>query len=251
MVLGEIVHGPRRSQQQGSHIYWKTWKNIVHLKKSWNFAKNNKNHGNIMEFCQSGNVGTLGYCGNDIFLIRWNVYVNIDPKVFGGHIKNIHKIYLEFFEKLGKLMEISWNFVSPEMWEPCVEQFMVLGEGRINSQMVQDHSYSGLKDRHHWKHYLPSHQESHHAFWSILLPLVCGCKLAFIPSLSRVAHANPSPLQWELYSTKLRGRDTWWKPIKLSYINITKVSTTQKYVSKYVSFASCHFSTTTTRGLWL
>ena len=58
---------------QGFHIYWKTWKNIVHLEnleKSWNFANNNKNHGNIMEFCQSGNVGTLGYCENDIFLIR-------------------------------------------------------------------------------------------------------------------------------------------------------------------------------------
>ena len=55
---------------QRSHIYWKTWKNIVHLEnleKSWNFAKNNENHGNMMEFCQSGNVGTLGYCGNDIF----------------------------------------------------------------------------------------------------------------------------------------------------------------------------------------
>ena len=91
---------------QGSHIYWKTWKNIVHLEKSWNFAKNNKNRGNIMEFCQSGNVGTLGYCGNDIFLIRWNFYVNIDPKVIGGHIKNIQKIYLEFFfEKPGNIME--------------------------------------------------------------------------------------------------------------------------------------------------
>ena len=58
---------------QGSHIYWKTRKNIVHLEnleKSWNFAKNNKNLRNIMEFCQSGNLGTLGYCGNDIFLIR-------------------------------------------------------------------------------------------------------------------------------------------------------------------------------------
>ena len=53
---------------EGSHIYWKTRKNIVHLenlKKTWNFAKNNKNHANIME-----NVGTLGYCGNDIFLNR-------------------------------------------------------------------------------------------------------------------------------------------------------------------------------------
>ena len=70
-----------------------------------------------MEFYQSRNVGTLGYCGNDIFLIRWNFYVNIDPKVIGGHIKNIQKIYLEIF---WKIMEISWNFVSPEMWEPWI-----------------------------------------------------------------------------------------------------------------------------------
>ena len=55
-----------------------------------------------MEFCQSRNVGTLGYCRNDIFLIRWNFYVNIDPKVIGGHIKNIQKIYLEFFCKTWK-----------------------------------------------------------------------------------------------------------------------------------------------------
>ena len=51
-----------RSVLQGSHMYWKTWKNIVHLEnleKSWNFAKNIKNHGNIMEFCQARNVGTL------------------------------------------------------------------------------------------------------------------------------------------------------------------------------------------------
>ena len=94
--------------------------NIVHLEKSWNFAKNNKNHGYIMEFCQSGNVGTLGCCGNDIFSIRWNFYVNFDPKVIGGYIKNIQKnIPVIFFEKSGKIMEISWNFVSPEMWEPC------------------------------------------------------------------------------------------------------------------------------------
>ena len=75
--------------------------------------------GKIMEFCQSGNVGTLGYRGNYIFLIRWNFYANIDPKIIGGHLKKIQKIYLDFFfEKPGKIMEISWNFVSPEMWEP-------------------------------------------------------------------------------------------------------------------------------------
>ena len=55
-----------------------------------------------MEFCQSRNVGNLGYCGNDIFLIRWNLYVNIDPKVIAGHIKNIQKKYLEFFWKTWK-----------------------------------------------------------------------------------------------------------------------------------------------------
>ena len=59
-----------------------------------------------MEFCQSGNVGTLGYCKNDIFLIKWNFYVNIDPKVIGGHVKNIQKIYLEFFLKN---LEKSWK----------------------------------------------------------------------------------------------------------------------------------------------
>ena len=55
-----------------------------------------------MEFCQSGNVGTLGYCGNDVCLIRLNFYGNIDPKVIRGHIKNIQKIYLDFFWKTWK-----------------------------------------------------------------------------------------------------------------------------------------------------
>ena len=59
--------------------------------------KNNKNHGHNMEFCQSGNVGTLGYCGNYLFLIRRIFYVNIDPKVIGGHIKNVQKMCLEVF----------------------------------------------------------------------------------------------------------------------------------------------------------
>ena len=51
-------------------------------------------------------------------LFRWNFYVNIDPKVIGGHIKIYRKYTWNFFEKPGNIMEISWNFVSPEMWEP-------------------------------------------------------------------------------------------------------------------------------------
>ena len=101
---------------EGSHFYWKTWKNIVHLEKSWNFAKNNKNHGNILEFCQSGNVGTLGYCGNDIFLIGWNFYVNIDPKVIGGHIKNIRK-YLRIYT--WNFLEKSWKYHEILLVQKC------------------------------------------------------------------------------------------------------------------------------------
>ena len=45
--------------------------------------------------------------------------VNIYPKVIGGlnFIGNIPGIFLK---KPGKIMEISWNFVSPKLWEPCI-----------------------------------------------------------------------------------------------------------------------------------
>ena len=46
------------------------------------------------------------------------LYVNIYPKVIGG-LNIIGYIPGIFLKKLGKIMEISWNFVSPEMWEPC------------------------------------------------------------------------------------------------------------------------------------
>ena len=57
-----LLHASKEVHVQGSHIYWKTWKNTVHLEKP----------GKIMEFCK----------------------------------------------KIIKIMEISWHFVSPEMWEP-------------------------------------------------------------------------------------------------------------------------------------
>ena len=38
-------------------------------------------------------------------LFRWNFYVNIDPKVIGGHIKIFRKYTWNFFEKPGNIME--------------------------------------------------------------------------------------------------------------------------------------------------
>ena len=32
---------------------------------------------------------------------------------------------LEIFSKPGKIMEISWNFVSPKKWEPCTVNWVV------------------------------------------------------------------------------------------------------------------------------
>ena len=48
-----------------------------------------------------------------------NLYVNIYPKVVRdlNIIGNIPGIFLK---KPGKIMEISWNFVSSEMWKPCI-----------------------------------------------------------------------------------------------------------------------------------
>ena len=52
------------------------------------------------------------------------LYINIYPKVIGdlNIIGNIPGIFLK---KPGKIMEISWNFVSPEMWEPCKYEELV------------------------------------------------------------------------------------------------------------------------------
>ena len=55
-----------------------------------------------------------------------NLYVNIYPKVVRdlNIIGNIPGIFLK---KPGKIMEISWNFVSSEIWEPCaMDEFKVV-----------------------------------------------------------------------------------------------------------------------------
>ena len=55
------------------------------------------------------------YCRAIYVLMK--LCVSIYPKVIGGLsiIGNIPGIFLK---KHGKIMEISWNFVSPEKWEP-------------------------------------------------------------------------------------------------------------------------------------
>ena len=37
-----------------------------------------------------------------------------------SYFKNNEKNTWKFTKKPGKIMEISWNFVSPKKWEPCI-----------------------------------------------------------------------------------------------------------------------------------
>ena len=47
-------------------------------------------------------------------------YAYLYSKLLGNYTLKIMKKYLEiYFKKPGKIMEISWNFVSSEKWEPC------------------------------------------------------------------------------------------------------------------------------------
>ena len=52
--------------------------------------------------------------------MKLNKFAYLYSKPLGNHTLKIMKKYLEiYFKKPGKIMEISWNFVSPKKWEPC------------------------------------------------------------------------------------------------------------------------------------
>ena len=52
--------------------------------------------------------------------MKLNKFAYLYSKPLGNHTFKIMKKYLEiYFIKPGKVMEISWNFVSPKKWEPC------------------------------------------------------------------------------------------------------------------------------------
>ena len=53
--------------------------------------------------------------------MKLNKFAYLYPKPLGNHTFKVMKKYLEiYFKKIGKIMEKSWNFVSPKKWEPCL-----------------------------------------------------------------------------------------------------------------------------------
>ena len=52
--------------------------------------------------------------------MKLNKFVYLYSKPLGNHtLKIMKKIPGNLLKKPGKIMEISWNFVSPKKWEPC------------------------------------------------------------------------------------------------------------------------------------
>ena len=61
--------------------------------------------------------------------MKLNKFAYLYSKPLGNHTLKIMKKYLEiYFKKPGKIMEISWNFVSPKKWEPCMLQMVTIAE---------------------------------------------------------------------------------------------------------------------------
>ena len=52
-----------------------------------------------------------------------------------SYFKNNEKNTWKFTKKPGKIMEISWNFVSPKKWEPCIPFLSIIGVQLIVSEM--------------------------------------------------------------------------------------------------------------------
>ena len=57
------------------------------------------------------------FCSNETQL----VCIFIFKTTWKSYFKNNAKIPGNLLKKPGKIMEISWNFVSPKKWEPCLK----------------------------------------------------------------------------------------------------------------------------------
>ena len=105
---------------------WKSYfKNIEKI--SWKFTKKTwKNHGKIMEFCQSEKVGIL------------NKFAYLYSKPLGNHtLKIIKKIP----ENLLKNLEKWWNFVSLKKWEPCMINWTCSAKQSSNQSKEQENGH--------------------------------------------------------------------------------------------------------------
>ena len=66
--------------------------------------------------------------------MKLNMFAYLYSKPLGNHSLKIMKKYLEiYFKNLEKIMEISWNFVSPKKWEPWnyITQSLNSNRGKI------------------------------------------------------------------------------------------------------------------------
>ena len=59
----------------------------------------------------------------NFFQMKFNKFAYfIFKTTLKSYFKNNQKNTWKFTKKPGKIMEISWNFVSRKKWEPCIDQ---------------------------------------------------------------------------------------------------------------------------------
>ena len=58
--------------------------------------------------------------------MKLNKFAYSYSKPLGNQTKNNEKNTWKFTKKPGKIMDISWNFVSPKKWEPCIDALLTL-----------------------------------------------------------------------------------------------------------------------------
>ena len=73
--------------------------------------------------------------------MKLNKFAYLYSKPLGNHTLKIMKKYLEIYQKKpGKIMKISWNFVSPKKWEPWLLKWLV----SIDEELLNIYNWSFL-----------------------------------------------------------------------------------------------------------
>ena len=121
---------------------------------------------------------------------RLHIYIQNHLKII---LQNNEKNTWKFTKKPGKIMEISWNFVSPKKWEPCI---------RIRSWCRWE---DGKK--------LPLDWWSWHFWWKLRWETLPGSCLG--PLSAQCQHSLMAMRSWKI----IKSREMAWQ--KYDFIGLT------------------------------
>ena len=93
----------------------------------------------------------INFCSNE----TRSVCIFIFKTTWKSYFKNNEKNTWKFTKKPGKIMEISWNFVSPKKWEPWNLNFVEFGTPASNPSLRQTRRTNWSKIKYRGHHHVP------------------------------------------------------------------------------------------------